>query len=133
LTASDKESGVRSILYLANVTVISPRNRDSSSPLNIIRFQIVQTKDVNVADEESNKEAVLLTNVLDLSMSNHQQPKQPIVMKLPIHSKVNDETEIVIFTSSKEYPEDVEDWEIIDATQDSRKKCAAFDIRHFSM
>jgi hypothetical protein len=61
-------------------------------------------------------------------MSNHQQPKQPIVMKLPIHATVNNETEIVIFTSSKEYPEDVEDWEIIDATQDSRKKCAAFEI-----
>ena len=96
-------------------------------------FNIVQTKDVNVADEESNEEALLLTNVLDLSMSNHQQPKQPIVMKLPIHATVNNETEIVIFTSSKEYPEDVEDWEIIDATQDSRKKCAAFDIRHFSI
>lgn len=76
---------------------------------------------------------MLLTNVLDLSMSNHQQPKQPIDMKLPIHSTVNEDTEIVIFASSKEYPENVEDWEIIDARQDSRKNCAAFEIRHFSM
>lgn len=96
-------------------------------------FNIVQTKDVNVADDESNEEAVLLTNVLDLSMSNHQQPKQPIDMKLPIHSTVNGDTEIVIFASSKEYPENVEDWEIIDARQDSRKNCAAFEIRHFSI
>jgi len=45
------------------------------------RAFLVQTKDVNVADEESNEEAVLLTNVLDLSMSNHQQPKIPTNIK----------------------------------------------------
>jgi hypothetical protein len=64
-----------------------------------VRVSILPLSTIFPSDEESNEEVLLLTNVLDLSMSNHQQPKQPIVMKLPIHATVNNETEIVIFTS----------------------------------
>ncbi|CAC5418670.1 unnamed protein product [Mytilus coruscus] len=96
-------------------------------------FNVVETKDVNIEDSESKEEAVLVTNVVDLSMSNHQQPKQPIDMKLPMHSTINDDTEIVVLTSSKEFPEEIEDWEIENAHKDSRRRSANFKIRHFSI
>lgn len=68
-------------------------------------------------------------------MSNHQQPKQPIDMKLPMHSNVDEGADIVILSSSKEYPEEAEDWEIVDAKKGRRRhlNVAAFQIRHFSM
>ena len=95
--------------------------------------KVVETKDVNVEDTESQEEPVLVTNVIDLSMSNHQQPKRPIDMKLPMHSELDEDNEVVILSSSKEFPENMEDWEIIDGKKDNRRKCAAFQIRHFSM
>ncbi|XP_063421593.1 uncharacterized protein LOC134706512 [Mytilus trossulus] len=96
-------------------------------------FNVVETKDVNTEDADSMEEAVLVTNVIDLSMSNHQQPKQPIDMKLPMHSTLNEDTEIVILTSSKEFPDEIEDWEIETAQKDSRRRSANFKIRHFSI
>ena len=66
-------------------------------------------------------------------MSNHQQPKQPIDMKLPMHSKAQSETDVVVLASSKEYPEEMEDWELVTARKDRRRNCAAFQIKHFSM
>lgn len=96
-------------------------------------FNVVETKDLNGDADDSDEEPSLVTNVLDLSMSNHEQPKKPIDMKLPMHAKVDENAEIVILASSKEYPEKMEDWEIVEAKKDGRKKCAAFKIKHFSI
>ena len=68
-------------------------------------------------------------------MSNKQQPKQPIDMKLPMHGSISDGTDIAILASSKEFPEDLEDWEVLDAKKGRRRNLnvANFQIRHFSM
>ncbi|CAC5418668.1 unnamed protein product [Mytilus coruscus] len=94
-------------------------------------FNVVETKDVSIDDGVSNREAFIVTNVIDLSMSNHQQPKQPIDVKLPMHSTTNEDNDIVILTSSKEYPEKIKDWEIIEAKKDKNR--ASFRISHFSI
>ncbi|CAG2197024.1 unnamed protein product [Mytilus edulis] len=62
-------------------------------------FNVVETKDVGIDDGVSNRESFIVTNVIDLSMSNHQQPKQPIDVKLPMHSTANEDNDIVILTS----------------------------------
>ncbi|XP_052094912.1 uncharacterized protein LOC127730521 isoform X6 [Mytilus californianus] len=96
-------------------------------------FNVLETKNVNIVDAESNKEVIIVTNIIDISMSNHQQPKKPIDMKLPTHSTINDDNEIVILTSSKEFPEEIKDWKIIAAKRDSRHRSASFKITHFSI
>ncbi|XP_063421595.1 uncharacterized protein LOC134706513 isoform X2 [Mytilus trossulus] len=96
-------------------------------------FNVLETKDVNIAVTDPNKEVTLVTNIIEISMSNHQQPKKPIDIKLPTHSMINDDNEIVILTSSKEYPEEIKDWKIIAAQRDSRHRSASFKITHFSI
>ncbi|CAG2253871.1 unnamed protein product [Mytilus edulis] len=96
-------------------------------------FNVLETKDVNIAVADPSKEVILVTNIIDISMSNHQQPKKPIDIKLPTHSMINDDNEIVVLTSSKEYPEEIKDWKIIAAKRDSRHRSASFKITHFSI
>jgi hypothetical protein len=71
----------------------------------------MDTKDVN-EDEEEESGPLLMTNVIDMSMSDGQQPKQEIVMKLPIHNKGDGEEDMCVLATSEEDPEDPEDWEV---------------------
>ncbi|XP_048753807.2 uncharacterized protein LOC125665217 [Ostrea edulis] len=98
-----------------------------------LQLNVMDTKDVN-EDEEDESGPLLMTNVIDMSMSDGQQPKEEIVMKLPIHNKGDDEDgEVCMLATSEEDPEDPEDWEIIHAEKDSKGKAAVFKIKHFSI
>lgn len=74
-------------------------------------FKVVDTNDVN-EDEEDESGPLLMTNVIDMSMSDGQQPKEEIVMKLPIHKKGNEVEEMCVLATSEEDPDDVDDWEV---------------------
>ncbi|XP_056008457.1 uncharacterized protein LOC130051120 [Ostrea edulis] len=94
---------------------------------------VKDTKDVN-EDEDDESGPLLMTNVIDMSMSDGQQPKEEIVMKLPIHNKGDDkEAEMCVLATSEEDPDDPDDWEIIHAEKDSKGKAAVFKIKHFSI
>lgn len=74
-------------------------------------LKVVDTNDVN-EDEEDESGPLLMTNVIDMSMSDGQQPKEEIVMKLPIHKKGNEVEEMCVLATSEEDPDDVDDWEV---------------------
>ncbi|KAK3108572.1 hypothetical protein FSP39_011015 [Pinctada imbricata] len=96
-----------------------------------LQLNVVETKDVN-EDEESGP--ILMTNVIDMSMSDGQQPNKGIDMKLPIHSKdQNDVLDLCVLATSEEEPDDIDDWEIIEAKPDKSGKAAVFKIEHFSI
>ncbi|XP_048753803.2 uncharacterized protein LOC125665215 isoform X3 [Ostrea edulis] len=98
-----------------------------------LQLNVMDTKDVN-EDEEDESGPLLMTNVIDMSMSDGQQPKEEIVMKLPIHNKGDDkEAEMCVLATSEEDPDDPDDWEIIHAEKDSKGKAAVFKIKHFSI
>ena len=63
-------------------------------------------------DEEDESGPLLMTNVIDMSMSDGQQPKEEIVMKLPIHNKGGVEEEMCVLATSEEDPDDEDDWEV---------------------
>lgn len=90
----------------------------------------MDTKEVN---EEENAGDILMTNVIDISMSDGQQPKQEIGLKIPIHHKMDEGDEMVILATSKESPNGIEDWKILEAEMDASGKAATFKIKHFSM
>ncbi|XP_076090968.1 uncharacterized protein LOC143062971 isoform X4 [Mytilus galloprovincialis] len=91
----------------------------------------VETKEVN--KEEENGTAILLTNVLELTVNNGQQPKEPIRVVIPIHDQMDVSDNIVVLTSTTDQPEDSElDWEIRDATINPDGKSAFFYVNHFS-
>ena len=92
-------------------------------------MQVVETKEVNEDEEEG---PILLTNVIDLSMSDGQQPQNDIDMKLPLHSS-NSKEEMCVLATSEEDPEDEDDWEVLEARTDQQGKAAVFKISHFSM
>ncbi|XP_061185998.1 uncharacterized protein LOC133194068 [Saccostrea echinata] len=97
-----------------------------------LQLNVVDTKDVN-EDEVDETGPLLMTNVIDMSMSDGQQPKEEIVMKLPIHQKGGEEEEMCVLATSEEYPDDADDWEIIEAQKDPKGKAAVFRIKHFSI
>uniref|UniRef100_A0A8W8MDK8 Uncharacterized protein n=8 Tax=Magallana gigas TaxID=29159 RepID=A0A8W8MDK8_MAGGI len=97
-----------------------------------LQLNVVDTNDVN-EDEEDESGPLLMTNVIDMSMSDGQQPKEEIVMKLPIHKKGNEVEEMCVLATSEEDPDDVDDWEVIEAQTDSKGKAAVFKIKHFSI
>lgn len=88
-----------------------------------------ETKALNTEDTEA-EEPILITNVLDLTMSDGKQPQKVIKMKMPIHTETN--SDIIILTCRKEYPEEDEDWEIEDGSM-IQGKMVEFRIDHFSM
>ncbi|XP_052091203.1 uncharacterized protein LOC127728056 isoform X2 [Mytilus californianus] len=93
---------------------------------------IVETKEIN--KEEDNGTAILLTNVLELTVNNGQQPKEPIRVVKPIHDMEAVSDDIVVLTSTTDQPEDSElDWEIRDATINPDGKSAFFYVNHFSL
>lgn len=74
-------------------------------------IKVVYTNDVN-EDDECEFGPLLLTNVIEMSMSDGQQPKKEIVMKLPIQKKGNNVEEMCVLATSEEDPDDVDDWEV---------------------
>lgn len=98
----------------------------------VIPSKFVETKEVN--KEEENGTAILLTNVLELTVNNGQQPKEPIRVVIPIHDQMDVSDNIVVLTSTTDQPEDSElDWEIRDATINPDGKSAFFYVNHFSL
>ncbi|XP_048753811.2 uncharacterized protein LOC125665218 isoform X2 [Ostrea edulis] len=98
-----------------------------------LELNVMETKDVN-EDEDDESEPLLMTNVFDMSMSDGQQPKKDIVMKLPIHYNwIDGEAEMCVLATSEEDPEDPDDWEIIHALKDFKGRAAVFKISHFSI
>ncbi|CAC5381603.1 unnamed protein product [Mytilus coruscus] len=92
---------------------------------------IVETKEVN--KEEDNGTAILLTNVLELTVNNGQQPKEPIRVVIPIHDQAAVSDDIVVLTSTTDQPDDSElDWEIRDAMINPDRTSAFFYVNHFS-
>ena len=90
----------------------------------------MDTKEVNKEESEGD---VLMTSVLDISMSNGQQPKHEIEIKIPLHCKLSANDEVVVLATSHGSPSSVDDWEVMDAKTDESGKAASFKINHFSM
>ena len=80
-------------------------------------------------DEKDIDEPLLITNVLDLTMSDGKQPKKTVKMQMPVHTQTD--TDVIILGCQKEYPEEDDDWEIIET--DNQKKFVTFDVKHFSL
>lgn len=99
---------------------------DGHSQLTI---NVCETKSLN-ADEPDITEPLLITNVLDLTMDNGQQPKKAIKLKIPVHTTTD--KEFVLFSCHKEYPEGDEDWEISEISSQHTGKLISFDVTQFS-
>lgn len=94
--------------------------------------KVVETKDVNKEEEEG--QAILMTNVLELTLANKQQPKEPIRIVVPVHSdEIASEGDMVVLASLVEQPEEESDWEVKDATRNPDGKTAFFYVDHFSL
>lgn len=74
-----------------------------------------------------------------MSMSNKQQPKEGkgITLSLPVHTTgdASADEEMCVITTSEEYPENEDDWEVIPAKKVKGKHGSAlsFTATHFSM
>lgn len=62
-------------------------------------------------------------------MSDGMQPQKAVQMKLPIHTTTD--KDVVILASQEEYPEEEEDWEIIETK--NHTTFVSFDVNHFSL
>ncbi|CAG2200346.1 unnamed protein product [Mytilus edulis] len=96
-------------------------------------LQIVDTKEVNEEEKEDESGDMLTTNIVDISMTDGQQPKQEIGIKIPIHHKLSEDDAVVILATSIDAPCSVDDWEVMEAEMDESGKSATFRIRHFSI
>lgn len=74
---------------------------------------------------------VLFTNAMDLTMLNDSQPNQPVKLKIPIHSYIPNDDDVVILASENELPEE-SDWEVRRIHKRDRN-FVLFDASHFSM
>ncbi|XP_071158407.1 uncharacterized protein [Mytilus edulis] len=95
--------------------------------LGHLQVNVSETKDL-IMDEKDIDEPLLITNVLDLTMSDGKQPKKTVKMQMPVHTQTD--TDVIILGCQKEYPEEDDDWEIIET--DNQKKFVTFDVKHFS-
>ncbi|XP_063419812.1 uncharacterized protein LOC134704962 [Mytilus trossulus] len=95
--------------------------------LGHLQVNVSETKDFFMDDKDVD-EPLLITNVLDLTMSDGKQPKKTVKMQMPVHTQTD--TDVIILGCHKEYPEDDDDWEIIETN--NQKKFVAFDVKHFS-
>ncbi|XP_063424044.1 integrin-linked protein kinase-like [Mytilus trossulus] len=96
-------------------------------------LQIVDTKDVNEEEKEDESGDMLTTNIVNISMTDGQQPNQEIGIKIPIHHKLSEDDAVVILATSSDAPCSVDDWEVMEAEMDESGKSATFRIRHFSI
>ena len=88
---------------------------------------------MNEEEEAEESGDMLTTNIVDISMTDGQQPKQEIGIKIPIHHKLSEDDAVVILATSSDAPCSVDDWEVMEAEMDESGKSATFRIRHFSM
>ncbi|XP_071180626.1 uncharacterized protein [Mytilus edulis] len=94
---------------------------------------------VNVAEtldwkfEESENTDVLYTNVLKVVVAGGTQPKTPVTLKLPLHSKSVKVADIVIMSSSQAIPQTNNDWEVVETTKARIENGKiVFEVCHFS-
>lgn len=64
-------------------------------------------------------------------MVNNSQPNKPVKMKMPIHSSIPRDDDVIILSSDKDFP-DENDWTICDIKERERH-FVMFDANHFSM
>ncbi|CAG2223395.1 unnamed protein product [Mytilus edulis] len=102
-------------------------------------FESEKLLSVNIAEtydwktEISGKSDVLFTNVLKVVIAGGAQPKKPVIMTLPLHSKTIKESEIVIISSSKAMPKENEDWEVVKTANTKIVDAKiVFEVSHFS-
>ena len=72
-----------------------------------------------------------MTNILDIALTDGQQPNKTIDVKLPIASRRTG-GDICILATSKD-DQTTDDWEIIEAEMNDETHCVRFSIQHFSM
>ncbi|XP_021350468.1 uncharacterized protein LOC110448518 [Mizuhopecten yessoensis] len=82
-------------------------------------------------DESDDDDPLLMTNVLDISMAESQQPNATISIKLPIMCYKNLKNIAVIGTSDSSSDETIR-WTPLGAVLDSSGTLAAFQVSHFS-
>ncbi|XP_076106776.1 uncharacterized protein LOC143075292 [Mytilus galloprovincialis] len=102
-------------------------------------FESEKLLSVNIAEtydwktEISGKSDVLFTNVLKVVIAGGAQPKKPVIMTLPLHSKAIKESEVVIISSSKAMPKQNEDWEVVKTANTKIVNAKiVFEVSHFS-
>ena len=88
--------------------------------------------DSREANDDEPSDDLLLTNIIDISMSDGKQPKKDIDVLLPVQNEKEGE-DVCILTTSKQYPETADDWEVIKAEWDANANGTRFKIGHFSM
>ncbi|CAG2239599.1 unnamed protein product [Mytilus edulis] len=95
-----------------------------------LKVNISETKDWNLESIDDDI-AVLFTNAMDLTMVNNSQPNKPVKMKMPIHSSIPRDDDVIILSSDKDFP-DENDWTICDIKERERH-FVMFDANHFSI
>ncbi|XP_052085682.1 uncharacterized protein LOC127723197 isoform X3 [Mytilus californianus] len=95
-----------------------------------LKVNISETKDWNLENIDD-VIPVLFTNAMDITMVNKSQPNKPVKMKMPIHSSIPRDDDIMILSSHKESP-DENDWKICEIMKRERH-FVMFDASHFSI
>ncbi|CAG2202648.1 ANK [Mytilus edulis] len=93
-----------------------------------LKVNISETKDWNLESIDEDI-SVLFTNAMDLTMVNNSQPNKPVKMKLPIHSSIPKDDDVIILSSDKDFP-DENDWTICDI-KGRERNFVMFDANHF--
>ncbi|XP_033762800.1 uncharacterized protein LOC117344233 [Pecten maximus] len=88
-------------------------------------------QDENHEENPSDNKSVLMTNILDISTSDQQQPNKEVEMKIPVTAKSKSEGIVILMTSNPDPNLLKWQWEEIPAHIDTDGK-AVFKIRHFS-
>ncbi|CAC5361176.1 unnamed protein product [Mytilus coruscus] len=88
---------------------------------------------IRLENWKSGKSDVLFTNVLKVVIAGGAQPKKPVIMTLPLHSKTMKESDIVIISSSKAMPTEEGDWQVVDTAKPKIVNTKiVFEVSHFS-
>ncbi|XP_062585482.1 uncharacterized protein LOC134247159 [Saccostrea cucullata] len=105
--------------------------KDAFENVAELKVKVMESSEAN-NDEAESTGPLILTNVIDLTISDKQQPKKEIAVKLPIHHSQGDE-EMCVLATSQDEPDDADDWEVLDAMTDPSSKTTTFKINHFSV
>ncbi|XP_048754332.2 uncharacterized protein LOC125665632 [Ostrea edulis] len=97
-----------------------------------LTVKVLDSNDAN-NDEEEATGPLVLTNVIDMTVSDGQQPQKELVIRLPLHYGDQEEQDVCVLATSLEEADDEKDWEVLEAETDSAGKTATFKINHLSV
>ncbi|XP_052105976.1 uncharacterized protein LOC127738681 isoform X2 [Mytilus californianus] len=96
---------------------------DSKLSLNVI-----DTEETNIEEEKF----LIATDAIAVHTSDGVQPQKDIDMKLPIHTEL-ESNDVIVIGSNDDHPDSIDDWEIIEPSDDADVGSVSFKTNHFSM